>query len=101
MPVSELSSNFHRISSIFYSILRSSPIPDDITDDVNADRLHRIYARNDDFTNNAVLTSNGLGHSPTSWNACRRKQEPPVETYAVRESRPLYHMRNGFDREWV
>jgi hypothetical protein len=28
-----------------------------------------------------------------------RKPEPPEETYAVRESRPLYHMRNGSDRE--
>jgi hypothetical protein len=33
------------------------------------------------------------------FNVCRRKPEPPEETYAVRESRPLYHMRNGFDRE--
>jgi hypothetical protein len=27
------------------------------------------------------------------------KPEPPEETYVVRESRPLYHMRCGFDRE--
>jgi hypothetical protein len=32
-------------------------------------------------------------------NVCRRKPETPEETYAVRESRPLYHMRNGSDRE--
>jgi hypothetical protein len=32
-------------------------------------------------------------------NVCRRNPEPPEETYAVRESRSLYHMRNGFDRE--
>jgi hypothetical protein len=28
-------------------------------------------------------------------NVCRRKPETPEETYAVRESRPLYPMRNG------
>jgi hypothetical protein len=32
-------------------------------------------------------------------NVCRRKPEPPEETYSVGESHPLYHMRNGFDRE--
>jgi hypothetical protein len=32
-------------------------------------------------------------------NVCRRKPEPPEETYAVRESRSLYRMRNGFDRD--
>jgi hypothetical protein len=33
-------------------------------------------------------------------NVCRRKPEPPEETYAAREERVvLYHMRNGFDRE--
>jgi hypothetical protein len=31
-------------------------------------------------------------------DVCRRKPEPPEETYAVRESRPLYR-RNGFTRE--
>jgi hypothetical protein len=40
-----------------------------------------------------------LGYYWAICNACRRKPEPPEETYAVRESRPLYHMRSGFDRE--
>jgi hypothetical protein len=32
-------------------------------------------------------------------SVCRRKPESLEETYAIRESCPLYHMRNGSDRE--
>jgi hypothetical protein len=51
----------------------------------------------------SIWRSQGQGQrSHQYWaicSVCRRKLDTLEETYAVRESRPLYHMRNGFDRE--